>query len=84
MKILLLSKRQAGANAKIISYKTTSWQELFYKEQMDQQGMKIALKCIFLLHNILEVTDFNPTLESWTDDYIDAMGSIKEGRYIVT
>ena len=44
--------------------------------------MKIALKCIFLLHNILEVTDFNPTLESWTDDYIDAMGSIKEGRYI--
>ena len=51
---------------------------------MDQQGMKIALKCIFLLHNILEVTDFNPTLESWTDDYIDAMGSIKEGRYIVT
>ena len=26
--------------------------------------------------------DLNPTLESWTDDYIDAMGSIKEGRCI--
>ena len=81
MKILLPSKRQAGANAKIISYKTTSWQELFYKEQMDQQGMKRALRMHLFFYKInLEITDLNPTLESWTGDYIDAMETIGKGK----
>ena len=49
---------------------------------MDQQGMKRALRMHFIFHinKNPEITDLNPTLESWTGDYIDAMETIREGK----
>ena len=43
--------------------------------------MKRALKMHLFLYKInLEITDLNPTLESWTGDYIDAMETIRKGK----
>lgn len=48
---------------------------------MDQQGMKRALRMHLSFYKInLEITDLNPTLESWTGDYIDAMETIRKGK----
>ena len=37
---------------------------------------------LFLYKLNLEITDLNPTLESWTGDYIDAMETIRKGKKI--
>ena len=48
---------------------------------MDQQGMKRALRMHLFFYKLnLEITDLNPTLESWTGDYIDAMETIRKGK----